>query len=1102
MKKLIPDIFNEITKNSICSYIEEKKRRNYFRKIKKSLFSWNGFWSDKNLFLSHPELLKYRIKNHFCKDMSKILLSPILDLNYYLPKFSKFNASTLFNKEDYKYYMCMDIDEILNINIKEDEDENNNKKGDFIKYNTHKFNYLVSLYKNQYSNIWEIYYTNFIEQNKGIDNMELDISANKIFDLLFKNKNDALNKDSVKTENVYNCCMVKPTHHIKGYINTGKGRIQFTYCPDNESKELLEKDPNYDRDMGACFGSTFKTYHKDKNKVCFEIKYKSIEYMFKRNYFYQETGLEIFTFEKKSYFFNFKSNPELLNFINDIIKDEKFRTIKCHGFKGKKLIGYCKLFGVYTKKTSHYINNKMEEWQNNIISTYEYIMWLNIFAGRSFNDLTQYPVFPWIIINYDTLELEENRDFRNLSIPMGMLDINEKAEARKETFIDFYNTLKTDMKESMPDFDYAAFLDKFDGYIEHYNHKKNKNKDKDKDKDENNLDETNVNKVQINQLPYFYGTHYSNPTYVSHYLTRLFPHASISIEIHGDKFDDPERMFISLHRTFETASTLKDDIRELIPEFYTLPEMFLNINNFNLSQDKLDSEGHKMVINNVELPPWSSNKATNFIVEMRKNLENNHLKLNKWVDLIFGCAQKGEKAEENNNIFILNSYENIIKIEDIKDIDEKNALMRLVEVGVTPIQILSSESKARSDINQILAKSPYSNSKGAFLSECIELKSFNINMYKYHKLILKITGEYKKNKENEKTILPRVSKIKAINKNEIRIFTNINYWFNMKFLRNENKYTIEESSLCELNNISSVYASSYSMSNIQIPIIIVGNNKYMIKGGFWDGRIEINVISSDKDDKDKDNLAYCIHIEEGPVIVMEASKDENILLCGTLYGCLVAFQIEFGNNKTNIQLNLIKKIYDHTNSINSISINNDLNMVATSANDEFIYLYLLPTFEIFRVIKVSEKDIDNIEQDELIIANNVFLSSSPLPCISFFINSRKLFKSYTINGAFIGENQESNNSNKINCYIKYNDLNFCDFLIYGTDDGMVKIRSFPEMNLINRFKPFDGEEISCIEISFDKRYCYAWSKGGEIAVIKDTSVNDPVEIEQKKLKFK
>ena len=85
--------------------------------------------------------------------------------------------------------------------------------------------------------------------------------------------------------------------------------------------------------------------------------------------------------------------------------------------------------------------------------------------------------------------------------------------------------------------------------------------------------------IQLNQLPSFYGSHYSNPTYVTHYLTRIFPFSFVSIEIQGDKFDDPNRMFISLSRTFESATTTKDDIRELIPEFYLLPEMFQNNNN-------------------------------------------------------------------------------------------------------------------------------------------------------------------------------------------------------------------------------------------------------------------------------------------------------------------------------------------------------------------------------------------------------------------------------------------------------------------------------------------------------------------------------------------
>ena len=398
-------------------------------------------------------------------------------------------------------------------------------------------------------------------------------SSKEIFELLFQNKLNSINEENVQSENIYTCCIVKPTHHIKGYATTEKASITFTYCPDNEAKELLEKDPSYDKDMGACFGSTFKRYYKDKDIIGIEILLKSIEFMFIRTYFYQETGLEIYTSEKKSYFLNFKSNQELLKFINDIKQHEKFRTIKCHGYKHKRLLGYCKLFNVYTKKKSLHPTYIIDEWQNNNISTFECLMWLNIFAGRSFNDLTQYPVFPWIITNYQTEKLTEN-DFRNLSIPVGMFDFNEKAEMRKETFIEFYDTLKNDLKESTPNFHYDEFLDKFYTYFERYNNKKSK-KDKDKDKEkekDKDLDspigEGQINKIEINQLPYFYGSHYSNPTYVSHYLTRLFPHASISIEIHGDKFDDPNRMFISLNRTFETASTLKDDIRELNFMFY------------------------------------------------------------------------------------------------------------------------------------------------------------------------------------------------------------------------------------------------------------------------------------------------------------------------------------------------------------------------------------------------------------------------------------------------------------------------------------------------------------------------------------------------------
>jgi hypothetical protein len=46
---------------------------------------------------------------------------------------------------------------------------------------------------------------------------------------------------------------------------------------------------------------------------------------------------------------------------------------------------------------------------------------INKFAGRTYNDLGQYPVFPWVIADYSSRELNVNdvNAFRNLNIPIG-----------------------------------------------------------------------------------------------------------------------------------------------------------------------------------------------------------------------------------------------------------------------------------------------------------------------------------------------------------------------------------------------------------------------------------------------------------------------------------------------------------------------------------------------------------------------------------------------------------------------------------------------------------------------------------------------------------
>ena len=1053
---------NDINNYTNEKYLEEKKRRIKYKKNKAKLFSWNGFWSNKYLFLEHPELLKLKIKNHYTKEMTKPLLVSILDFDYYIPPFKSFDKNKLFQKNNYNYKINLDIDDVLSEENREENIENNNINiiinEDIIESqeakNKYGFNYLKCSYKYSYNNVWEIY-KNY--SNKRAKYKKLIISG-KIF-----------NDQKETTKNKYKCCIVKLTHHSTGYISINDLYILFTHSP--FSIQDFENDLTYDNEMGCCYGSIFIHQKSDKDKIYTKIPYKEIKYIFLRKYFYMETALEIFTDTNKSYFFNFKSNQDLTQFKNDLLEQLNFIEIKT---EGKKVIGYGKVRSSFKKKFIM-VSKKSEEWINNNISTLEYLMWLNIYSGRSFNDLTQYPVVPWILTSYSG-EKDEEITFRNLSTPMGMIDLNEKCEKRRDNFIESYETLKTDLKEMFPDFNYQDYLKKGEEYLESYIFKKIK---KEKDNQEASI-------IELNQIPYFYGSHYSNPTYVSHFLIRIFPFAFIGIEIQGQKFDDPDRIFSSIIKTFESATSLKDDVRELVPEFYFLPELFLNDNNLDLTQNKVNSENQLILINDVELPLWSNNNSSNFVLKLRRYLESNkiNININKWIDLIFGSSQRGEKAEENHNIFKAHTYDKMVKIESVSDIDARNSLMRQYEMGVIPIQIFEYEtkSKVKNSTNNLLSLEEGKN----YIIKFINSGKFNILKSKYYENYKYSNDPIYKDESINISYL-KISKITPVENLKIRIFTNKGHWFEIKIEdddsneNNNNMLKTLETNYYKFQNNSNKYACSYRMNYLETPIIVYNNNQSMIKGGFWDGRLEINNFNLEKTNDITLQVQTIFNPDLSPITSIGYSVKEKFFLCGSKDGNLYMYKLN------EYKIEFLKGLYLFDDEITSISINDNLNMFCVSSKGGFINLHILPSCDLVRTIhlnkKTNDKNNNNIDKNKL-FANNIFLSNYPLPCITAYINSKKVFISYTINGKLINELSECDNSHKLKDPIMYTNHSFQDILIYGTNDGFIKIRKFPEMVLINSISIFPNKEINALCVSHDKKYCYAWSQGSVIAIIK------------------
>ena len=82
--------------------------------------------------------------------------------------------------------------------------------------------------------------------------------------------------------------------------------------------------------------------------------------------------------------------------------------------------------------------------------------------------------------------------------------------------------------------------------------------------------------------PFHYGSHYSSAGIVLYYLLRMEPYTTENIRLQGGRFDVADRLFDSISQTW--ASCLKDmsDVKELVPEFYYLPDFLRNANDLGL----------------------------------------------------------------------------------------------------------------------------------------------------------------------------------------------------------------------------------------------------------------------------------------------------------------------------------------------------------------------------------------------------------------------------------------------------------------------------------------------------------------------------------------
>ena len=85
-----------------------------------------------------------------------------------------------------------------------------------------------------------------------------------------------------------------------------------------------------------------------------------------------------------------------------------------------------------------------------------------------------------------------------------------------------------------------------------------------------------------------------------------------------DKTDPSNRLFHSISSSWQNCQRDSSDVKELIPEFFSLPEMFTNCNHYKLGRTE---DGLK--VDDVILPKWASTPE-DFIRINRAVQEDHH----------------------------------------------------------------------------------------------------------------------------------------------------------------------------------------------------------------------------------------------------------------------------------------------------------------------------------------------------------------------------------------------------------------------------------------------------------------------------------------------
>ncbi|XP_077360670.1 neurobeachin a isoform X2 [Festucalex cinctus] len=719
--------------------------------------------------------------------------------------------------------------------------------------------------------------------------------------------------------------------------------------------------------------------------------FSEIRAVFSRRYLLHNTGLEVFMANRTSVMFNFPDQATVKRVVYSL---PRVGVGTSYGLPQARRISLA------TPRQLFKSSNMTQRWQRREISNFEYLMFLNTIAGRTYNDLNQYPVFPWVLTNYDSEELDLTLpgNFRDLSKPIGALNPKRAAfyAERYETWDD----------DSAP--------------------------------------------------PDHYATLYSTAHSTLMWMLRIEPFTTFFLNANDGKFDHADRTFSGIGRSWRNCQRDTADVTELIPEFYYLPEMFVNSNEYELG---VRDDG--LPVCDVELPVWAK-KPEDFVRINRMALESEFVscQLHQWIDLIFGYKQRGPEAVRALNVFNFLAYEGAVNL-DILDAAQREVMEAQIQAcGQIPSQLLIEPHPPRSSAMHLcfLPQSPLM-FKDQMQQDVIMVLKFPSNSPVTHVAA---------------NTLPHLSIPAAVTVTCSRLFA-VNRWHNTVGLRGAPGYSLEQAHHLPIE-MDPLIANNSGTNKRQITdlvdqsiqinthcFVVTADNRYILVCGFWDKSFRVYSTETGKLTQivfGHWDVVTCLARSEsyigGDCYIVSGSRDATLLL----WYWSGRHHI-IGDNPNNSDYPAPRAVLTgHDHEVVCVSVCAELGLVISGAKEGPCLVHTI-TGDLLRALEGPEL----CQQPRLISV------SSEGHCIIYYERGR--FCNFSINGKLLAQMEVNDSTRAI--LLSSDGQN----LVTGGDNGVVEVWQACDFKQLYIYPGCDAG-IRAMDLSHDQRTLITGMASGSI----------------------